>query len=297
MNVSTKSVLFIILIAALFSGCDNTLNPFIDDRVPYSVYGYLEAGRDTNFIRVVDLNSPLLADSTRRLDVKKVTLTNLKTGAKQILQDSVIRFDSVYTHNFYTTLNIAPGTTYKLKVKGADGELTVSTTVPAVVNPTIYTNSKTYPYIEVMGSSMPDSISCPLNLRVAFQPIDPGSTLRVFYPVNNLHCSRPVFSKQGEQLNKRVLDECKFPDGIVTVEVHHYSTDIFKPNSPADSLRIPGGAGFFGSFYKKTFTLTYDSKPDSIFNFLPPCPICKGSVCMPLQYGEINICPPPPECP
>lgn len=292
MDIAKKGVIFIIFIVAIFSGCDNTFHPFVEGRVPYSVYGYLEAGRDTNFVRVTELDNPLLAGSTRELHIKKVTLTNLKTGAQQILQDSVVRFDSVYTHNFYTTLNIVPGTTYKLKVEGSDGELTTSTTVPSVVNPTTYTNHKRYPYIE---QSARNNIftSCPLNVRVVFKPVDPRSTFRTFHPGNDLYCNRSVYNEQ--QLKRRVMDVCvKNPDGRITVGVHHYSTDTFKPVRPTESLKVPGGAGFFGSFYTKTFKINYSAdQPDSIFNFLPPCPAPASSYCIGLNYGNVDLCPPP----
>ncbi len=185
------------------------------------------------------------------------------------------------------------GTTYKLKVEGPAGVLTVSTTVPAIDNPAAYTNSKKYPYIDFGPNTQ--NISCPLNIRVAFQPVKPNSTFRVFYPVNNSYCHRYVYNKQGQQLNKRVIDACaNNPDGRITFEVHLYSTDTFKPIRTVDSLRVPGGAGFFGSFYKKTFTLNYDVKPDSIFNFLPPCPACRMPACAALTYGDVTLCPPPP---
>lgn len=162
-------------------------------------------------------------------------------------------------------MDIVPGTTYKLKVKGPDGELTVSTTVPTVVTPTIYTNTKTYPYIERKNGSVIFT-HCDLNLRVVFHPVDPESAFRVFYPIDDFHCNRSVINKQGKKLQKRVVDICLLkPDGRITLEVYHYSTDTFKAIRPTDSLKVPGGAGFFGSFYKKRLHLTIQEAKRTLF--------------------------------
>lgn len=97
MKTINKSILFIIFAAVSFSGCDNTFQPFVQGKVPYSVYGYLEAGRDTNFVRVAELDNPLLADSTQNLNIKKSRSRTLKPARSKYCKILLFAL-TVYIH-------------------------------------------------------------------------------------------------------------------------------------------------------------------------------------------------------
>ena len=125
--------LFIALLAS--TGCDNTIDPF-SGRSTFSIYGYLNLSEQRQFIRVKDVNEPLVGDSASRSIDATVTLENLSTGAQRTLQDSVINFDGVVTHNFWTDWMPAPDTEYRVTVTRSDGVTTHATTrTPRAIAP------------------------------------------------------------------------------------------------------------------------------------------------------------------
>jgi hypothetical protein len=121
------------LIGLLLSvGCDTTLEPFDDETGTFSIRGYLSISGDTHFFRVKDLSNPLVDDSARTLDVT-VTMENLTAGTSTTLEDSVVVFEGVYTHNYRYDRAVQPEATYRITVEHADGRTAQSTaTMPPI---------------------------------------------------------------------------------------------------------------------------------------------------------------------
>lgn len=95
-----KPVIFLILLTlALVSGCDSTLDPIKERADSYSIYGVLDLQTTPNFIRVNDNNALLTPESTKELDVE-ILVRDMTENSTRSLRDSVVLFDSVYTHNF-----------------------------------------------------------------------------------------------------------------------------------------------------------------------------------------------------
>lgn len=108
--------------------CDDTFSPIEPSQRAFSIFGHLDAAADTQWIRVMPLR-PLLITTPEPLGFR-VTLEQMATGEVIELRDSVFRFtghnqdvgsDGVYLHNFWTTLPIEPGATYRFAVEGARG--------------------------------------------------------------------------------------------------------------------------------------------------------------------------------
>lgn len=133
---SFKIILFCSLVfSASLLSCDNTLKPVDTDFGIYAVYGALDLNRQTNFIRVRDLNQPFTEEATREIDAE-VTLENLNTGVAEVLQDNRRFFQGVYQHNFEVEQTIMPNTEYRLTVTRSDGaELVLHTTSPSKPEP------------------------------------------------------------------------------------------------------------------------------------------------------------------
>lgn len=110
----------------LLTGCDASLTAFERDTGLYSVHGYLTLSQNQHFLRIKDLKSPVTPDSTRMLDAT-VTLTNVSTGQRETLTDSIVVLDQVFTHNFRTDQDIQPGATYRLTVERPSGGATQAT--------------------------------------------------------------------------------------------------------------------------------------------------------------------------
>jgi len=102
------------------SGCDSPIEPIADKGKAYSIYGPLNMLDTPNYIRVHDTNDLLNTIATKDLGAD-ITLTNLNTGASQLLEDEFRVFDSLYTHNFRIQDSLEYDTRYKFSLEDEDG--------------------------------------------------------------------------------------------------------------------------------------------------------------------------------
>lgn len=110
----------------LLAGCENTIEPLAGDG-GFSIHGFVNVSAERQIVRVRDLSSPLTAEATRTIDAT-VTLRNVATGETTPLQDSVVVFQDVSTHNFWADVDVTASTEYQVIVEGSDGTQTVATT-------------------------------------------------------------------------------------------------------------------------------------------------------------------------
>jgi len=110
--------------------CDDSFDPIAPSDLSFSVWGYLDASADTQWIRVMPIR-PLTVTSRGAL-VATVTLEDLGNGRIVDLRDSLFRFsppsdqglgaEGVYLHNFWTQERIEPGATYRFSARPEGGE-------------------------------------------------------------------------------------------------------------------------------------------------------------------------------
>lgn len=111
--------LVVLLTALALSACDETFMPIEPSDLQFSIFGYLDASADTQWVRVMPIR-PLQVTTPGPL-AATVTLEHLGTGRVVELRDSVFRYapnpdvgsDGIYLHNFWTTEPIEPGATYR----------------------------------------------------------------------------------------------------------------------------------------------------------------------------------------
>jgi hypothetical protein len=118
--------------ALVLAGCDDTFTPIVPGEQRLSVYGYLDASADTQWIRV-GLMRPLLPTSPDSL-AATVTLERVGGGRTVRLRQVVSRFSTVnsgdaYAHNFWTTERMEPGASYRVRVEPFVGQV-AETVVP-----------------------------------------------------------------------------------------------------------------------------------------------------------------------
>jgi hypothetical protein len=145
-----RSLRFVSLLAATVliaaGGCDSTaLDPFAEEGGAYSIFGYVNARADTQFVRVEALKNSALT-GIAALDTVDVRLTHVGSGRTVPLRDSVFEYPGGRrAHNFYVTdaaMSIEPQATYRLSVSGPRGPAARSpaVTVPrAFPKPTVET--------------------------------------------------------------------------------------------------------------------------------------------------------------
>jgi hypothetical protein len=108
-------------VAVVATACDESFEPFAPSELAFSVFGYLDASADTQWIRVMPMRH-LKVTSQDALGAT-VNLENLETGGIIELRDSLFRYssssdpdlfsDGAYLHNFWTLEDIEPGAAYR----------------------------------------------------------------------------------------------------------------------------------------------------------------------------------------
>lgn len=119
------------LLATIVAGCEDSVNPFIEDDRYYSVYGYLDTASDEQFLRVVSLRTSFAAEGDLEFDARVFT-TERESGQMVEWTDSLVTFsDNSVGHVYKGAFRPIPGRTYDLTVERSDGvRTTASTTIP-----------------------------------------------------------------------------------------------------------------------------------------------------------------------
>lgn len=259
-------VLSLSMLASFFvTACDNSFEPFNEDEGFYSIFGGLDLHADTNFIRVKDLNIPLNDDTSRQVDFT-VTLNNLTNGSSETLKDSVIIFDSVLTHNFYTTRQIREASEYEIVVDGSDGKsVSMTRTTPydsdILIDTGDIADGCTARVTIEIEPVMNISTLFPTITFVAESKIKPGEEEPEVYQyipedirftnVNGEGSGTTLFDftpREALSANDRTCSHLL--DDEFGLSLLHFGSGYQEIKS--DSIRIPGGEGRFIAYYDTT---------------------------------------------
>lgn len=100
-----------------------------NDKYFFSIFGYLDAAADTQWVRVSPAREQLNAPP--EFPEMQVTLENLDSGETITMKDSLFASGSGFNYiNFYTLADIEPGRNYRVKAEKPDGrasQVTVAT--------------------------------------------------------------------------------------------------------------------------------------------------------------------------
>lgn len=114
----------------LYTGCEPSFNPIKKNDRYFSVFGYLNASADTQYVRIEKLRDGMATNAPGTLDVE-VTLKNMETGQSEFLQDSLFHYyQQGNAHNFYTSMEINPTQKYRLEVDGEEGTSSAEVEIP-----------------------------------------------------------------------------------------------------------------------------------------------------------------------
>lgn len=114
--------LLLLTCLSLLSGCDQTFEPIQDNsRAPFSMFGYLDASADTQWVRVTPVRGQL--DLSTNVPDMTVSVEDLETGNSATLNDSLFLFpDGFHILNAWGTTDILrPNETYRFKAERPDG--------------------------------------------------------------------------------------------------------------------------------------------------------------------------------
>lgn len=112
--------LFAIIFIFFLQSCDESFEPLKENnRFFFSIYGYLDASADTNWIRLIPLREGL--EELPEVDAT-VTLEHMESGTVTVMNDSLFQFAfGRTTLNYWTTMELFPGETYQIVAARSDG--------------------------------------------------------------------------------------------------------------------------------------------------------------------------------
>lgn len=143
----------ILAAVGLVSGCDESVNPIIGSEYPFTIWGFMNSGADTQYVRVFPISDELALDSSASIDAR-VFSTNITTGERFEWNYKTVRFDTLGTgHVFWSPFRAEFEYEYRLEVVRSDGESSSATvTVPPAVEFEIneYSQGVTIP-IRIVG--------------------------------------------------------------------------------------------------------------------------------------------------
>lgn len=111
----------ILLFLVDLSACNPTISVYKDNGKYYSIFGFINASADTQYIRIEELRDSMPRSTPVHLNAS-VKLTDLTANRPLVMHDSLFHFLEGPAHNYYTTDKIIPLHTYRLAVTGQNGD-------------------------------------------------------------------------------------------------------------------------------------------------------------------------------
>ncbi len=184
-----RLLLLTLLGAAVLAGCETAFDPFEESDASFSLFGFVDADADTQFVRVAALRQSAYEDAPVEA---VVTLEDLTRGETATLRDSVVRFSTgAVVHNFWTTTPVEPGTAYRLTATGPDGRTATASleTPPQFPNPqlesgiTLYSSPDNPPTGQGMSFTGIEKMA---DLRITYDLVEPDINITISY-LDRLH--------------------------------------------------------------------------------------------------------------
>lgn len=243
------------------ASCDNTIDPYETEAGSYSVYGGLDLYSETNYIRVMDLNTPLNSQNTDLNAV--VEFENLNTGFTEILDDTLVQFDGVNTFNFVKNGEIFPKTDYRVRVTSPEGSVReVYTQTPPIANKTVEGDNRScFLPVTITLDEVGEDDTVIWNVRFEYENQDYGSPPQL----TNLPTRTESGGLQLEFRPQQILDPIFGDNRVQCYElsddkfyvsyVHHgpgYELNSEDPDEPVGTSRLLG-------YYREMETVVVDT--------------------------------------
>ncbi len=181
-------------VLAAASGCEESVDPIIGTELPFTLWGFMNTGADTQFVRVFPIRDQLIPEQGGGIDAR-VFSTDLTTGDQREWTYEAVQFDSLIEgHLFWAPFRAEHEHRYRLEVvRSDDATSRVTVTVPAVVDFQIeVTQGSTIIPVRIIGD-VPHLVG----LRVTYHAVNippqlawpPGTSIAgaVQYPVTILY--------------------------------------------------------------------------------------------------------------
>ena len=120
-----RFLIFLIVMTTAFYSCDSSIEPITGGSGQYSIYGPLNISESPNYIRVHNNKAVLNPEATSTINAN-LSITNLNSGITENLEDRIVQFDSIYTHNFKVTMPIEFDSRYLIELEDPVADVTAS---------------------------------------------------------------------------------------------------------------------------------------------------------------------------
>jgi len=168
----------------VLAGCDNTVEPIVDDIDGYAVYGYLDMRTDRQVVRVEALRPTLLSSNDDLAHDVVVTTTDLTSGQHIVWADSSASDeDGTLITLFMADFRPLEGHEYRLSISGSEGTvLEASTMIPTA--PVFYRDELTGTIDDFAQPAFLQGLtSAPQQLHVEYTLINVNEEVPVTIPV------------------------------------------------------------------------------------------------------------------
>ena len=120
--------------ALLAAGCEESVDPIIGSEYPFTLWGFMNSGADTQYVRVFPITGDIGFDTTSVIDAR-VFSTDLTSGEQREWTYKKVGFDSLGSgHVFWSPFRAEFEHRYRLEVSRSDGAASsVEVTVPPEV--------------------------------------------------------------------------------------------------------------------------------------------------------------------
>ncbi len=142
---------FLLLAASVLIGCETAVDPLVGEERPFTIWGLLNAGADTQAVRVFPIEDEPGIDRPRVIDAT-VSTTDLTTGERREWTHRAVRYPGGDVgHVFWAAFRAQNGHRYRLEVTRSDGQASRATvTMPDEIDVTIErteTSPKVFAYV------------------------------------------------------------------------------------------------------------------------------------------------------
>ncbi|MCH8276776.1 MAG: hypothetical protein IIA50_04450 [Bacteroidetes bacterium] len=215
----------------LLASCDTSIEPFQEADLHFSIWGYLDAGADSQFVRVSPLRRSIsLGDQD--IDAT-VLLEDLESGAKTILRDSIFVFGEKTVHNYWTDVLVEHEKTYRLSVSNSAGD----------VSDAVVTLPKAFPApdIALMGGTGVPPEDTPLNIKIS--GVDRLAAIKIIYQLGTPSDGSPTEYFEVSYLDRVAV----WPDflAVAVIPYDEFFRKTFSKSCPlvSDAWVVVASAG------------------------------------------------------
>lgn len=277
--------LFIFSASFLWAGCEEDVDPFVEEDRFFSVFGYLDTANSEQYLRVIQLRTEFASGGADVIDAI-VSTTEVETGATTIWSDSLVSFsDGTVGHIFVGKMRPIPGYHYTLNVRREDGRGATATTQVPILESVLLSDPQILPFGVTQKVVWPQVDFIPFRVEVWYRTLDTatdglpfreaaviygddhgrvgeqtseGWEVLVRYAEDKKEVGRQIGFGEGDQpilmsMGMRLTmtdDQWRPPDGVFNPEI------LVQPGTFSN---VEGGFGYFGSLNQ--FALEWTLNP------------------------------------